>query len=154
MLTCVPAPHLVVHPTVAELHLFWHYPPDHSIVPRLSSVHPALLRFIVLVEFAGPLLAQLYPDSFSNHFALRKYTGNHPFHIFLCRMSALHKLDRIPSARKLADSAKSLAELISKDSQEQRLATLATLVRGRLNTKPLPHLIERYALPSGANFSE
>merc|ERR1712183_1169286 len=112
-----------------------------------------------------PLVAHVYPDAASNHFALRKYTGNHPYHSFIVRRIALPKLNRVLGARQLCSDAAPLAspgqvqtgsDAVDgrKPSDFQQLTSLATLVRGRLNAKAVPYLLESRALPKGSQWAD
>ena len=59
--------------------------------PGPSILASPLVIFVALMVLGGPLQANLRPDAVGNHFALRKYTGNHPYHTFLVRRSAAPK---------------------------------------------------------------
>ena len=111
--------------------------------------HPYLLSlWLVLLWFllVGPLTAHVQPTWFSNHFALRKYTGNHPFHTFLVKKSALQKLNAVPGAKVFVEMAAVSKGAASNDGEDDEdedaqawrsAALLSTLVRQRLNAKPL-----------------
>ncbi|CAE7812773.1 UBP19, partial [Symbiodinium sp. KB8] len=88
-----------------------------------------LLIFVALMVLGGPLLANWRPDAVGNHFALRKYTGNHPYHTFLIRRSAAWKMQSFKTFAPLASAPPSTRqELLSR-------AAFHSLVRGRLNLR-------------------
>ena len=97
--------------------------------PGPSILASPLVIFVALMVLGGPLQANLRPDAVGNHFALRKYTGNHPYHTFLVRRSAAPKLCGFKTFTALAAAPPSArAELLSR-------AAFHSLVRGRLNLR-------------------
>ncbi|CAE6915902.1 UBP19 [Symbiodinium natans] len=99
---------------------------------------------VVLTVFGGPLLANLRPDAVGNHFALRKYTGNHPYHAFLIRRSAVHKMHSFKTfAPLVAGPPSAHAELLTR-------AALHSLIRGRLNLRRALDILVA-ALPSDSS---
>ena len=110
----------------------------------LSKVASPFLLLVAMVVIGGPLLANWKPDAVGNHFALRKYTGNHPYHTFLVRRSAAHKMGRFQTFT-LLSAAKPLAqaELMSR-------ASLHSLIRGRLN---LRRALDILSITLSADFS-
>ncbi|CAE6937447.1 UBP19, partial [Symbiodinium sp. CCMP2456] len=102
-----------------------------------------LMIFVALMVLGGPLLANLRPDAVGNHFALRKYTGNHPYHTFLIPRSATWKMKKFKTFAPLASVPPSArAELLSR-------AAFHSLVRGRLNLRRALDILV-LALPAGA----
>lgn len=103
----------------------------------------ALLLFVVIAVYIAPLVGNWRPDWLGNHFTLRKYTGNHPYHTFLVRRSAAAKLGHFRTFAPLAVAAPATpgAELLS-------CAALHSLVRGRLNLRRLLDVLA-VAVPKG-----
>jgi len=149
---------------------------------RLAVWSPALALFVATTQFGLPLAANLpgVIHFFSHHFALRKYTGNHPYHTFMIEKASIDKLKAVPvwnldAFREYELPPKPSPELHTKPAvmgedetirpsvwslkdpftaEFLRVAALAMVSRCRLNTQVLvPELLPR-ALPAGRSFRE
>ena len=105
-------------------------------LPELAALASPLIIVVAAAVVGGPLLANWRPDAVGNHFALRKYTGNHPYHAFLVHRSAVHKLGCFKTFTRLAAGRPTAnAELMSR-------AALHSLIRGRLNLRCALDILE------------
>ena len=138
----------------------WFIKKDNSIY-EWTIIYWFLMFILIQMEFIYPLLAHIYPSKASNHFALRKYTGNHPYHCFLLKKEAAYKLNNIKCSTRF-DKVKSTTSKKQKMEKSNNIdittfldATfLASLVRGRLNTKPLCGIFEEILDTTNTKWSD
>lgn len=118
-----------VYNAVATVYLFGFH--TGVSMEKLKAAPVPMLIFVFTTVYGGPLLGNLWPNCLSNHFTLRKYTGNHPYHTFLLRRSAVPKLNCIRTYQPLVAAAPHpQADLIA-------CGALHSLIRGRLNLRRL-----------------
>eukprot|EP00039_Didymoeca_costata_P013716 m.212672 g.212672 ORF g.212672 m.212672 type:complete len:381 (-) comp15856_c0_seq2:33-1175(-) len=127
---------------VAEIFLFHVDTPD---VGGESSIANWIIfmGFVITTQFMVPFIANVYPTLFSHHVALRKYTGNHPFHAFFVKPSAVNKLNRLKLPKQFVFS--SFYDINANDNAAVTgafvgHAALSATMRGRGNLKQLPNI--------------
>lgn len=103
---------------------------------------PALfVGSLLFLELLLPIAAlAFWPDVFTDHFALRKFAGNHPYLTFLASEAA---------APKLAAAIPASGPIVAAVVRSGGGGGAGIAARGRLNAKALPYLLRRAAALGG-----